>query len=210
MAPWTTRSEDRAARSRSTRTAEDEAMLRLAGMVPLAAASRQFGAAPATLRRHIAVGECAGRKIGGRWFVNAHALERWARRNPWHGGARRRGRASDAVPARPCPCATATSLGPLAAEARLAERAARVAALPQLESGARELALDVLGLTGSGALPGECRAWLSSVVDDAARGAGEAALEALLRSLAAGLAGAPEDVLARLDAAQLRYAIELA
>lgn len=66
------------------RRAEEEALLRLAGLVPLRRASRDAHVRPATLSRHIREGECLGHGVGGRWFVNGQAVQRWAARHARH------------------------------------------------------------------------------------------------------------------------------
>ncbi len=195
-----------------------EALLRLTGLVPLASAAQRGGVTPATLRRHIHLGVCHGRKIGGAWYVNEQTIERWVRRHPRRtAGVGSRARTS-AVPAEPCPCAAeqpapsdeATRRPAQAVAADLEMRAKRAHAFLRLQEDERQLVLDVLGLHENADLSPECRAWLGGLVENTARVATATALDVLLTDLALQISHAPLDVLARLGGAEYRYAIELA
>lgn len=190
---------------------DEEEFLRLTGLIPLAMASRQIGATPETLRRHLAVGDCSGRKIDGRWFVHHQAVDRWKQRHPRstapRGGSPDRGPEREADT---CPCSAGSPhLGHRAA-AELAVRAQHAHILDRLREHEHQLAMDVLGMSESVDLPPGCRAWVDGAVDAAAHHAAQAALDALLDALARHLSGAPSDVLARLDRGGLRYVVELA
>ena len=189
---------------------DDEAFLRLTGLMPLIAASHVVGTAPGTLRRHLATGACDGRKIGRRWYVNGQDLDRWARRHPHAGSASPRSSAgaSDLAPAG-CGCdASSRRLGGRA-RAELDTRARRVRALARFRELEEQVALDVLGIRGSAGLAPECRSWLEAVVDDASRDAARVALGSLLAALGSRLALAPSGVLVGLDQAALEDAVEL-
>jgi Helix-turn-helix domain len=189
---------------------DDEAFLRLTGLMPLTAASRVVGTAPGTLRRHIATGACDARKIGRRWYVNGQDLDRWARRHPHVSAAAPRSPAGAGhIAAVACGCdALSPRLGGRA-RAELDIRARRVQALARFRELEQQVAADVLGIRGSTRLAQECRSWVDAAVDDASRDAARAALGALLEALAGRLAAAPSSVLADLDQAALRDAVEL-
>ena len=185
---------------------EDEAFLQLTGLMPLAAACQHVGVAPATLRRHLAHGECYGRRIGQKWYVSGEAIERWARRHPAHGT---RG-AIEGTGEPACPCLECGQpLGRAAAVAQLGARAARVRALGRLRDAELEIAIDLLGSLGAPDRAVGCTTWLAAVVDAAATEAAQTAFETLLASLARRLSAAPADVLGQLDDGALRHAIEL-
>jgi len=189
---------------------DDEAFLRLTGLLPLIAASHQLGTAPGTLRRHLATGACDGRKIGRRWYVNGQDLDRWARRHPHAGSVAPRPSESASDPA-PAACGCDASSRPLGGRARaeLDTRARRVRALARFRELERQVAMDVLGIRGSAGLAPECRSWLEAVVDTASRDAAGAALGSLLAALGSRLAVAPPGVLVGLDQAALQDAVEL-
>lgn len=185
---------------------EDEAFLQLTGLMPLAAACQHVGVAPATLRRHLAHGECYGRRIGQKWYVSGEAIERWARRHPARGT---RG-PIDRIGEPACPCLECGQpLGRAAAAAQLGARAARVRALGRMRDDERHIAIDLLGSLGAPGRAVGCASWLAAVVDEAANEAAQTALEVLLASLARRLSAAPADVLVQLDDGALRNAIEL-
>ncbi len=186
---------------------EDDAFLQLTGLMPLAAASRHVGAAPATLRRHLADGECYGRKIGQKWYVSGQAIERWARRHPAHGTRGTIDRTGEPA----CPCLEfGHPLGRAAAAAQLRTRAARARALGRMRDHERQVAIDLLGSLGAPGHPGGCATWLAAVADEAATEAAQMAFDTLLASLARRLSTVPADVIGQLDDDALRNVIELA
>ncbi len=185
---------------------EDEAFLQLTGLMPLAAACEHVGVAPATLRRHLAHGECNGRRIGQKWYVSGETIERWARRHPAHGT---RG-PIDRIGEPACPChECGQPLGRATAAAQLGARVPRVRALGRMRDAQQQIALDLLGALGAPGRAVGCASWLAAVADEAATEAAQAALQALLASLARRLSAAPADVLGRPDDGALRNAIEL-
>lgn len=60
--------------------ASDRDFMCSTGLVRLTSAARWLGVSPATLRRHVHDGHCAGRKFDGNWFVGRGTVERWAMR----------------------------------------------------------------------------------------------------------------------------------
>ena len=189
---------------------DDEALLRLTGLMPLITASHRAGTAPGTLRRHLASGACDGRKIGRRWYVNRQDVDRWTRRHPHAGSVAARPSESASDPALAgCGCDAPGRLLGGRARAELDSRARRVRALARFRELEQQVAMELLGIRGSEGLAPECRSWLDAVGDTAARDAAGAALGALLEALTVRLAVAPSSVLVSLDQAALRDAVEL-
>jgi hypothetical protein len=200
--------ESAAQRRRAAPPLEDEeGFFRLTGLIPLAAACRHVGAAPATLRHHLADGACEGRKINRTWYVSRSSIERWALRHP-NRAARagsQRGTGSS------CPClGDGQPQGHRAAAQPLAAHAARVRALERIRDAHRQVAIDLLDPPGVPGRPAECAAWLAKAADEAAAEAGAVALEALLGGLARRLAAAPPNIIGSVDGRALHNAIELA
>lgn len=65
-------------------SAADRDFLALTSLVRLTSAACWLEVSPATLRRHIREGQCAGRKFEGRWFVGRGTVERWRVRRRRH------------------------------------------------------------------------------------------------------------------------------
>lgn len=137
----------------ATRIEDDDALLRLTGLMTLANAARRAGTTPETLRQHLGSGECRGRKIGGKWYVSGQAIGRWASRRT----RRPVGRPPADGDATDCPCGRVTGgLERGVDKAQLEVRAARVRALGRMQENERQVAIDILGSLAFDVLPQDC------------------------------------------------------
>jgi hypothetical protein len=62
----------------------ERSFLAATSLVRLTTAARWLEVTPASLRRHVHDGECAGRKFDGAWFVGRGTVERWRLRHRRH------------------------------------------------------------------------------------------------------------------------------
>ncbi|MEO8246141.1 MAG: hypothetical protein ABI622_03385 [Chloroflexota bacterium] len=84
-------------------------------------------------------------------------------------------------------------------------RATRVMARGRLQDELRAIVLDMLGPCEPDELPAAVAAWVDGATDRAVSAVCDRSVEALVEALESAVAGAPRDVLVRLDQAAARH-----
>ncbi|MGH2466218.1 MAG: hypothetical protein ACRDGL_00565 [Candidatus Limnocylindrales bacterium] len=92
----------------------------------------------------------------------------------------------------------------------LPRRAGTVMARPRLASELRSIARDLLGACEPDELPPDLAAWVEATTATVAEAVCDVALAALLRALETTVAGAPRELVQRLDAAAVGHDVGIA